>query len=164
MKEKATALDNIFDGTEVDEIGVVRLKAWKDTPLWKRARRLLPTAEAVIVLALEVFPEVVEITTMIDLNSGSPFDLPARWVERDIKPLTLDTRTGTDHKSQGEGVHERAPVGSAQARIGESFATRSDISGSSFAVKCRSTGGDSSIRIPQIRSRLLLTRSSTSAM
>ena len=82
MKEKATALDNIFDGTEVDEIGVVRLKAWKDTPLWKRARRLLPTAEAVIVLALEVFPEVVEHqTSQARVGGGTLRDLYNRNAE-----------------------------------------------------------------------------------
>jgi epoxyqueuosine reductase QueG len=61
MKKGALArLDRFLQNLEVDKVGVVSLEDHKDTPLWRDAGKLLPNAKAVIVLALEVFPEVVK--------------------------------------------------------------------------------------------------------
>jgi hypothetical protein len=61
MKKGALArLDKFLPSLEVDKVGVVSLEDHKDTPLWDDARKLLPNSKAVVVLALEVFPEVVK--------------------------------------------------------------------------------------------------------
>ncbi len=64
MVEGAIAeFDQLFEDVEVDQTGVVRLEGCKDTPLWNQAEKLLPGARSIIVLALEVFPEVVKYLT-----------------------------------------------------------------------------------------------------
>ena len=52
-------LDNLLSGLKVDKIGITRLDDWKDTPLWDKARKLLPGAKSMVVLAMELFPETV---------------------------------------------------------------------------------------------------------
>jgi len=64
MKEgEVASLDDLFDDTKVDKIGVVRLEDWKGTPLWDYSRKYLTGAKSVIVLMMEVFPEVVKYLT-----------------------------------------------------------------------------------------------------
>ena len=58
-KKHQAALDGLLDATDVDCVGVARLEDWKDTPLWDGAARLLPGAKSAIMLAQEVFLEVV---------------------------------------------------------------------------------------------------------
>jgi epoxyqueuosine reductase QueG len=48
----------ILKVAEIDKVGVVRLDDWPDTPLYEQSRKLLPGAKSVVVLALEVLPEV----------------------------------------------------------------------------------------------------------
>ncbi len=61
MAEEATIeLNSLLDGIEVDKVGVARLDDWRDTPLWPKVQNLLPGAESIVVLAQEVFPEVVK--------------------------------------------------------------------------------------------------------
>ena len=59
-KRENAALDNLFDSVETDKIGVLRLKEGEDDSLWREANALLPEAKSIIVLALEVFSEVVK--------------------------------------------------------------------------------------------------------
>ncbi len=56
-------LDNLLSGLKVDKIGIARLDDWKDTPLWDKARKLLPGAKSMVVLAMELFPETVNYIT-----------------------------------------------------------------------------------------------------
>ncbi|MFC2005412.1 hypothetical protein ACFLVG_00400 [Chloroflexota bacterium] len=63
VKGDIVALDHLLDNAEVDKIGAVRLDDWKDTPLWDKARQLLPEPKSIIVLALEVLPEVIKYLT-----------------------------------------------------------------------------------------------------
>ncbi len=56
-------LDRLLEDVEVDRIGVVSLEDYKDTPVWQQARDLLPGTRSIVVLALEVFPEVVKYLT-----------------------------------------------------------------------------------------------------
>ena len=58
-KRQDVALDGLLDALEVDCVGVARLEDWRDTPLWDGAARLLPGAKSAILLAQEVFLEVV---------------------------------------------------------------------------------------------------------
>jgi epoxyqueuosine reductase QueG len=59
-KSGLTASDRHIRDMEVDMTGVVSLEDCKDTPLWHDARELLPGSRSVVVMALEVFPEVVK--------------------------------------------------------------------------------------------------------
>ena len=54
-----TQFDKIVRDADVDRIGVVRLEDWKEIPVYRQATDLLPGAKSVIVLAMEVFAEVV---------------------------------------------------------------------------------------------------------
>jgi len=60
MTAPRNKLDKILEGVEVDKVGVVKLEDIKDTPIYEKARSLLPEAKSIIILALEVFPEVVK--------------------------------------------------------------------------------------------------------
>ena len=62
-KGAAAKLGQLLETVEVDKIGVVRLEDFRDTLLWDGARKLLPGTKSIIVLALEVFPEVVKYLT-----------------------------------------------------------------------------------------------------
>jgi len=83
MEEQAIqALNNLFEGVEVDKIGVVALGDWKDTPLWDKAQHLLPRAMSIIVMAMEVFPEVVRhLTSKAQIGELTLRDLYDRNVE-----------------------------------------------------------------------------------
>ncbi|UCH42164.1 MAG: epoxyqueuosine reductase [Dehalococcoidales bacterium] len=52
--------DKLLEGVEVDKVGVVKLEDTRDTPIYEKTRSLLPDAKSIIILALEVFPEVVK--------------------------------------------------------------------------------------------------------
>ncbi len=54
---------DVLSKIEVDKVGVVRLEDWKGTPLSDKAKGLLPGARSVIVMALELFGEVVDCAT-----------------------------------------------------------------------------------------------------
>jgi hypothetical protein len=60
MTKTATEeLKDILEGLDVDKTGVVSLEDGKDTPLQFVAQKLLPGAKSLVVLAREVFPEVI---------------------------------------------------------------------------------------------------------
>jgi len=56
-------LKTTVDAIKVDKVGVVNLDKNKDTTIYKTAVELLPEAKSVIVLANELFPEVVQYLT-----------------------------------------------------------------------------------------------------
>ena len=60
MANSRNKLSKLLEGVEVDKVGVVKLEDVKDTPIYEKARSLLPEAKSIVVLALEVFPEVVK--------------------------------------------------------------------------------------------------------
>lgn len=64
MKGKLeTELNRLLDDVEVDEIGVICLQDYRNTPAWQQARDMLPGTKSIIVLAVEIFPEVVKYLT-----------------------------------------------------------------------------------------------------
>ena len=64
MTEKDTAsLEDLLKELNVDKTGAVDLNDWKDTPLWEDAQKLLPGAKSIIVLAMELFSEIVNQAT-----------------------------------------------------------------------------------------------------
>ncbi len=58
-----TSLEDLLKEVKVDKVGAVNLGNWKDTPLWKDAQKLLPGAKSIVVLAMELFSEIVNQTT-----------------------------------------------------------------------------------------------------
>ncbi|MFC1899616.1 4Fe-4S dicluster domain-containing protein [Chloroflexota bacterium] len=53
------SLDSLLGDIEIDKVGVVTLGDWQDTSWGMKARQLLPGANSIIVLTMEVLPEVV---------------------------------------------------------------------------------------------------------
>ena len=62
-KNTLTELDQFIQSLEVDKVGVLSLEGLKDTSFRHNAVKLLPGTKSVIVLALEVFSEVVKYLT-----------------------------------------------------------------------------------------------------
>ncbi|MBN2238469.1 MAG: epoxyqueuosine reductase [Dehalococcoidales bacterium] len=56
-------VQSLLSGISVDKLGLVKLDEHADTRVAKTARDLLPNARSVIVLAMELFPEVVKYLT-----------------------------------------------------------------------------------------------------
>ena len=61
MKADLTVEFNKFlSNIEVDKVGVISLEDYRDSKAWQQARNLLPESKSVVVLALEIFPEVIK--------------------------------------------------------------------------------------------------------
>jgi epoxyqueuosine reductase len=56
-------LDNLLKELKVDKVGIINLDDCKDARLWNDTQKLLPEAKAIVVLAMEVFPETVNQVT-----------------------------------------------------------------------------------------------------
>ena len=63
MADVSSELKPMLDNVNVDLVGVVNLDGCKNTNVYKTALGLLPEAKSVIVLANELFPEVVQYLT-----------------------------------------------------------------------------------------------------
>jgi len=61
ITQSATLLD-LISRLDVDAVGVASLAEWKGTKLEETALRLLPQARSVIVLAMEIYPEILDLT------------------------------------------------------------------------------------------------------
>jgi epoxyqueuosine reductase QueG len=58
-----TELHDLIDTINVDKVGVANINDNKDTAVWKTAVEIFPKAKSVIVVANELFPEVVQYLT-----------------------------------------------------------------------------------------------------
>ncbi|MFC1861125.1 4Fe-4S binding protein [Chloroflexota bacterium] len=58
-----TALHDFLSKLDVDAMGIVSLDAWKGTRLDESALKLLPQARSVVVFAMEICPEVLDLTS-----------------------------------------------------------------------------------------------------
>ncbi len=56
-------LQAVIDGLDVDAVGVVRVEDWQDTRLGEAALKLLPGARSVVVMAMEVYPEILDLSS-----------------------------------------------------------------------------------------------------
>jgi epoxyqueuosine reductase QueG len=63
MAGERDALKSLLEDVYADKKGVVNLDDVKDTDIYRSAAELLPGAESVIVLAMELFPELVKYLT-----------------------------------------------------------------------------------------------------
>ncbi|MFC2066921.1 hypothetical protein ACFLUO_07765 [Chloroflexota bacterium] len=58
---KASAeLQDFISRLDVDAVGVASLDEWKGTKLEETALKLLPTARSVVVMAMEIYPEILD--------------------------------------------------------------------------------------------------------
>lgn len=77
-----TILSDLLPKLEVNAVGVASLTEWKGTRLEETALKLLPQARSVVVLAMEIYPEVLDLvspTRMMGVASGN--DLLDRHAE-----------------------------------------------------------------------------------
>jgi len=79
-------LNSVLEGLEVDKVGVVRLADCPDSPLADKAKKLLPGAQSVVVVAIEVFAEVVSYLT--------PRALVGEMTLRDLYVRNIDLVSG----------------------------------------------------------------------
>ena len=61
--DKPDELINLIDSIKVDKVGIISLSDHKNTTVYNTAIELLPDAKSVVVLANELFPEVVRYLT-----------------------------------------------------------------------------------------------------
>ncbi|MFC2041027.1 hypothetical protein ACFLTY_01745 [Chloroflexota bacterium] len=60
---KKAALQDLVPRLDVDAVGVASLADWKGTKLEETALKLLPQARSVVVFAMEVYPEVLDLSS-----------------------------------------------------------------------------------------------------
>lgn len=67
MAEKSRTLDSkiqeLLGRLEVDLVGVATLKDVSGTPLEEQSQKLLPEVQSIVVLAMEIYPEFLDLTT-----------------------------------------------------------------------------------------------------
>ncbi len=59
----STALPDFISKLDVNAVGIASLAEWKGTKLEETALRLLPQARSVIVFAMEVYPEIIDLVS-----------------------------------------------------------------------------------------------------
>ncbi len=108
-KTRDDVLKEIRVGSDADIVGVASLEKWKGTRLEETALRLLPQAKSVMVLAMEIYPEILDLSTperitgaatlnnLLDQNAGyingrlnkAVFDITKSFHQRGLKALPL---------------------------------------------------------------------------
>jgi len=59
----SSILQDLISKLDVDEVGIASLAEWKGTKLEETALKLLPQARSVIVFAMEIYPEILDLTS-----------------------------------------------------------------------------------------------------
>ena len=78
-KTSPADLQDFISKLDVDLKGVVRLADWKNTRIWEAALKLLPQARSVVVLAMEISREVLDLASPgMEMGTASLNDLVAR--------------------------------------------------------------------------------------
>ncbi|MFC1908797.1 hypothetical protein ACFLXD_02890 [Chloroflexota bacterium] len=79
---RATSLDNLLSRLDVDMVGVASLADWKGTRLEETALKLLPQAHSVVVFGMEVYPEILDLSSPSRVTGeASTSDLMARHAD-----------------------------------------------------------------------------------
>ena len=63
MVTEGKTLQEFLPKLDVDAVGIVRLADWKGTRLEEAALKLLPQARSVVVLAMEIYPEILDLAS-----------------------------------------------------------------------------------------------------
>jgi len=75
----ALDLTGLMPKLEVDMVGVASIADWKGTKLEEMALKLLPQARSVVVMAMEIFPEILDLSSPEKITgAASPGELVAR--------------------------------------------------------------------------------------
>ena len=81
-RKNVTALRDSISKLDVDVVGIASLVEWKGTKLEETALKLLPQARSVMVFAMEVYPEILDLTSPERITGvASTNDLLARNVD-----------------------------------------------------------------------------------
>ena len=71
-----------LEDVQVDKVGTCQLEDFKDAPFYDKALKLLPGAKSIILLALEVFPEVIiQLSSKVQVGELALRDLANRNME-----------------------------------------------------------------------------------
>ncbi len=62
-RKTATALQDLISKLDVDAVGIASLAEWKGTKLEETALRLLPQARSVVIFVMEIYPEILDLTS-----------------------------------------------------------------------------------------------------
>jgi epoxyqueuosine reductase len=62
-KAEITILADLVHGLEVNAMGVASIAAWQGSRLEETAQKLLPQAHSVVMLAMEIYPEVLDLVS-----------------------------------------------------------------------------------------------------
>jgi epoxyqueuosine reductase QueG len=60
---ESTTVKDFLSTLDVDVVGVASLAEWKGTKLEETALKLLPQAHSVVVFAMEIYPEIIDLTS-----------------------------------------------------------------------------------------------------
>ena len=63
VSEASAKLQDLLSKLNVDIVGVASLDEWKDTKLEETALKLLPTARSVVVCGMEIYPEILDLSS-----------------------------------------------------------------------------------------------------
>ena len=75
----STIMQDLIPKLEVDAVGIASLKEWKGTKLEETALGLLPQARSVVVFTMEIYPEILDLTSPGRMmGTASTNDLLAR--------------------------------------------------------------------------------------
>jgi len=88
-KTQDVIMEEMEKGIDADIVGVAALSDWKGTKLEKTALRLLPQTKSVVVLAMEVYPEILDLSAPERITGAASLnDLLARHTEYITSRLT----------------------------------------------------------------------------
>jgi epoxyqueuosine reductase len=87
-------LEEIKAGSEVDTIGTAALKDWKGTRLEETAQRLLPQAKSIVVMAMEIYPEILDLASPERITGAASlndvFDQNAEYINGRLNEAVYD--------------------------------------------------------------------------
>ena len=82
QRSGGVALQEVLAELDVAAVGIASLSEWKGTKIEEAARKLLPEASSVIVFAMEIYPEVLDLTSPGRIMGEASFnDLMPRHAE-----------------------------------------------------------------------------------
>lgn len=120
MAKEKNELQAVIADISVDKVGVIRLEDWPDSPLSIVAAELLPEAKTIVVMAMEVFREMVKfLTSGRSVGELALRDLCAR--NADIANGHLDWESYKLMKSLHELGYQGIPLPAGDAPFDDRF-------------------------------------------
>ena len=89
-----TTLQDLISKLDVDAVGIASLAEWKRTKLEETALKLLPQARSVVVFAMEIYPEILDLTSperiMGVASTNDLFDRTADFLSGQLTEAAYD--------------------------------------------------------------------------